>query len=81
VFTLSFSMDGAILATGGGDGLFQLYNVETHENIWRWVTDPESPGVYEIEWQDSDKVAVCLENHSVALVDLTKIPSVKLISR
>jgi WD40 repeat protein len=28
VFTLSFSTDGAILATGGGDGLFQLYDVD-----------------------------------------------------
>jgi WD40 repeat protein len=28
VFTLSFSADGAILATGGGDGLFHLYDVD-----------------------------------------------------
>jgi len=75
VFTLSFSTDGAILATGGGDGLFQLYDVDSLQNIWKWVTDPDAPGVYEIEWQDSEKVAVCLENHSVALVDLARIPS------
>jgi hypothetical protein len=47
------------------------------QNIWKWVTDPEAPGVYEIEWQDSEKVAVCLENHSVALVDLARIPSLQ----
>ncbi|KAG9314167.1 WD40 repeat-like protein [Chiua virens] len=74
VFALSFSPDGTLLATGGGDGSLYIYDVKTRERNWSW-TCAEKTGVFEIDWKqwgEQSLIALAMEHKVVGVVDPTK---------
>ncbi|OBZ68595.1 F-box-like/WD repeat-containing protein TBL1XR1 [Grifola frondosa] len=77
VYALVFSPDGRFFATGGGDGWLHVYDVKAREKRWSWYAGPEKPGIFEIDWQQSEdlnRLALALESCQVGVVDLTKVP-------
>lgn len=59
-----------------------LYNLDsiqqTGKKIWSWFAGAEKSGIYEVIWQQTDKlnrIALCLESCSVAVIDASRIPA------
>ncbi|KAI0361488.1 WD40 repeat-like protein [Trametes cingulata] len=85
VFNLAFSPDGRRFATAGGDGWLYVYDIQvcapmlqTKERKWSYSVGKR--GIFEISWQQSgnlDRIAMALENHSVGIADLTRIPELQ----
>ncbi|KAL5536012.1 hypothetical protein ACEPAF_4106 [Sanghuangporus sanghuang] len=77
-YSLTFSPDGKFLATGSGDGWLYVYNVESGKQVWSWYGGSEKTGIYEVNWQQTGKLnrmVLCLETGSVAIIDVTRIPA------
>lgn len=68
IYCLSISPSGDYLATGGGDGLLNVYDLKVNvhptlcactnvqqakKKTWFWSTGTERPGIFEITWQAS----------------------------
>ncbi|KAN0100425.1 WD40-repeat-containing domain protein [Tylopilus felleus] len=69
VFALSFSPDGSLLASGGGDGTLVMYDVKTRERTWTWSCG-EKTGIFEIDWKkwgEQGLIALAME-HKVVVV-------------
>ena len=54
--------------------------IQTGEKKWEWVSGHGKTGIYEICWQkveskNLNRLALCMESRKVAVVDVTKIPS------
>ncbi|KAH6916628.1 WD40 repeat-like protein [Coprinopsis sp. MPI-PUGE-AT-0042] len=78
VYALAFSPDGQFVSTGGGDGLFIIYDMKTYEQKWVWYAGADKPGVFEIDWQMQEgvnRVVLALESRQVAVIDISKLPS------
>ncbi|EIW86929.1 WD40 repeat-like protein [Coniophora puteana RWD-64-598 SS2] len=76
VYTLAFSPEGTMLATGGGGGFMHVYDTKTMERRWSWYNGDRS-GVFEIKWKRWDKkttmIAIALERQAVAVIDPSKV--------
>jgi WD40 repeat protein len=57
VFAVSFSPDGAILATENGDGSARLWNAATHQQIGSPITMPNSGGNRDSNFLGSESLA------------------------
>ncbi|KAJ8495610.1 hypothetical protein ONZ51_g1574 [Trametes cubensis] len=78
VYNLAFSPDSRHFATAGGDGWLYVYDVQSKEKRWSYSTSKR--GIFEISWQQSgnlNRLAMALENRSVAVADLTRIPELQ----
>ncbi|KAH9898280.1 WD40 repeat-like protein [Cubamyces lactineus] len=78
VYNLTFSPDSRHFATAGGDGWLYVYDVQSKEKRWSYSTGKR--GIFEISWQQSgnlNRLAMALENRSVAIADLTRIPELQ----
>jgi transducin (beta)-like 1 len=76
VFALSFSPDGCLLASGGGDGALNMYDVKTRERTWTWSCG-EKTGVFEIDWKrwgEQSLIALAMEHKVVGVIDPAKLP-------
>ncbi|KAI0275308.1 WD40-repeat-containing domain protein [Gloeopeniophorella convolvens] len=80
IYTLGFSPDGRLFATGAGDGFFHLYDTEK-EKIYSWQSEHQKRAIFEISWQQdadgADRVALALQSHKVGVIDLSRIPVVR----
>ncbi|KAI0328494.1 WD40 repeat-like protein [Cubamyces sp. BRFM 1775] len=78
VYNLAFSPDSRHFATAGGDGWLYIYDAQSKEKRWSYSTGKR--GIFEISWQQSgnlNRLAMALENRSVAVADLTRIPELQ----
>ncbi|CAL1693992.1 unnamed protein product [Somion occarium] len=79
IYTLSWSADARLLATGSGDGWVHIYDVKTHERKWSWSAG-DRIGIFEIDWEqhgDVDRLALALQNFQVGIIDASRIPALK----
>lgn len=79
VYSLSFSPEGFQLATGGGDGYLQLYDVKTGDKVWSWSAGMRL-GIFEIDWRkwgDVSRIALATEHRAVVIVDPTKLHAIQ----
>ncbi|MGD2357205.1 hypothetical protein ACP8WR_13975 [Mycolicibacterium nivoides] len=67
VWTMSFSHDGRILATGGGSGIVELWDTDTGSRLGRPMNDGGGP-VWSIEFSsDKQLLAVGYEDYTLRL--------------
>ncbi|KAI0347683.1 WD40 repeat-like protein [Trametopsis cervina] len=81
VYALTFSPDGRFFTTGGADGWIFVYDVKTRDKRWSWHTDVGPPGIFEIDWQQAeniDRLAFGMTSGLVGVVDVSRIPSLRL---
>jgi transducin (beta)-like 1 len=53
---------------------------QTKEKTWSWYAGTEKPGVFKIDWQrvgDVNRIALALECHQVAIIDVAWIPALQ----
>ncbi|EAU92286.2 RCC1 domain-containing protein [Coprinopsis cinerea okayama7 len=83
VYAMAFSPNGNFLATGAGDGWFNIYSVKApYERVWSWYAGYEKPGVFEIDWQTHDgvnRIALALEGRQVAVIDVSKLAALDTV--
>lgn len=51
---------------------------QTGRQVYAWYAGAERPGIYELDWQQTGKlnrIAMCLENRSVGIVDVSRVPA------
>ncbi|KAJ7741048.1 WD40 repeat-like protein [Mycena metata] len=80
VYALKFHPSGRLLATGSGDGWVHIYDVRARDMVWSWFAGFEKPGVFEIDWQfgeNLDRIALALECRNVAVIDVSKVPTLQ----
>ncbi|KAI0066419.1 WD40 repeat-like protein [Artomyces pyxidatus] len=80
IYTIQFSPNGMWLATGSGDGMLHIYDVEAREKIWTWHSEGQKRSVFEIDWQqtgDIDRIAMGLESRKVGVIDVTRLPALQ----
>ncbi|KAF8899132.1 WD40-repeat-containing domain protein [Infundibulicybe gibba] len=80
VYTLTFSPNGRLFATGGGDGWLHVYSTRTREKRWSWQAGPEKPGIFEIDWEVREginRIAMAMECRRVGVVDVSRIPALQ----
>ncbi|KAK7058554.1 hypothetical protein VNI00_002190 [Paramarasmius palmivorus] len=81
VYAVAVAPNRFWMATGGGDGWLHVYNLKNNEKIWSWYAGTDKPGVFEVEWQETNggqhcRIATALEALAVAVMDVRKIPAI-----
>ncbi|KAF7302961.1 hypothetical protein MKEN_01258700 [Mycena kentingensis (nom. inval.)] len=80
IFSIRFSPDGRWLASGGGDGWLHIYDVKSRTMRWSWFGDYQTPGIFDIAWQqgpDLDRISLALECKAVVVIDALRVPALQ----
>ena len=70
VYSVAFSPDGALLASGDTNGLVYVWSARDGRLVRRYEGGGD---IYDVEWSPGgDRIAVCSSDHTIAVMDLRK---------
>ena len=73
VYSVAFSPNGELIASGSFDHTLNVWSVQTGELV---KTFRGGGGIFEVAWNATgDKVAACFSDNTVAVVDLRGLVS------